>query len=34
MHFGLIWTIREGRQVRMQMYESPQEALEAPGLRD
>ena len=32
MHFGQVWTIRDGREVRMQMYASPEEALEAAGL--
>ncbi len=32
MHFGQVWTIRGGRQFRMQMYASPEEALEAAGL--
>ena len=34
MHFGQVWTIREGRQVRMQIYASPEKAFEAAGLRD
>ena len=34
MHFGQVWTIRDGKQLRMQMYASPEEALEAAGLRE
>ncbi len=34
MHFGQLWTIREGRQVRMQMYASAEETLEAAGLTE
>jgi ketosteroid isomerase-like protein len=34
MHFGQVWTVRDGKQVRMQMYASPEEALEAVGLRE
>jgi hypothetical protein len=34
MHFGQVWTIRDGKQLRMQMYASPEEALEATGLRE
>ena len=32
MHFGQVWLLRDGKQVRMQMYASPEEALEAAGL--
>ncbi len=32
MHFGQVWLLRDGQQVRMQMYASPEEALEAAGL--
>ena len=32
MRFGQVWTIRDGKQLRMQMYASPEEALEATGL--
>ena len=32
MHFAQVWTLRDGRQVRMQMYATPEEALEAAGL--
>jgi hypothetical protein len=34
MHFGQVWTLRDRREVRMQMYASPEEALEATGLRE
>ena len=34
MHFGQVWTIRDGQQIRMQMYASPDEALEAAGLSE
>jgi len=34
MHFGQVWTIRDGKQFHMQMYASPEEALEAAGLRE
>jgi ketosteroid isomerase-like protein len=33
MDFGQVWTIRDGKQLRMQLYASPEEALEAAGLR-
>jgi ketosteroid isomerase-like protein len=32
MYFGQLWTIRDGKQIRMQMYASPEETLEAAGL--
>ena len=32
MHFAQVWTIRDGLQVRMDMYASPEEALDAVGL--
>jgi ketosteroid isomerase-like protein len=34
MHFGQVWTLRDRREVRMQMYASPEEALEAAGLSE
>jgi ketosteroid isomerase-like protein len=34
MGFGQVWTIRDGRQVRMDMYASREEALEAVGLTE
>jgi ketosteroid isomerase-like protein len=32
MRFAQVWTLREGKQVRMQMYADPAEAFEALGL--
>jgi ketosteroid isomerase-like protein len=32
MHFGQVWQIRDGQNVRMRMYSSPAEALDAVGL--
>jgi uncharacterized protein len=34
MHFAMVWTLRDGKAVRMQMYASPYEALEAAGLSE
>ena len=34
MHFGQLWTIRDGRQAHMEMYASPEETLEAAGLTE
>jgi len=34
MHFGQVWTLKDGLSIRMQMYASPAEALEAVGLRE
>ena len=34
MRFGQVWTFRNGLRVRMQMYASPEEALEAAGVRE
>jgi ketosteroid isomerase-like protein len=34
MHFAMVWTIRDGKQARMRMYASPDEGLEAVGLRE
>jgi ketosteroid isomerase-like protein len=34
MHFAMVWTFREGKQVRMRMYASPGEAFEAVGLSE
>jgi ketosteroid isomerase-like protein len=34
MQFGQPWTLRDGRQVRMQMYASAEETLEAAGLTE
>ena len=32
MHFAQVWTLRAGRQARMEMYADPVEALAAAGL--
>ena len=32
MTFAQVWTIRDGKQTRMEMYADPAEALEAAGL--
>ena len=32
MHFGQVWTYRNGKQLRMQMYATPEEAMRAAGL--
>ncbi len=34
MQFAQVWTIRGGKQVRMETYSNPDEALEAAGLRE
>ena len=34
MRFAQMWTLRDGRGIRMQMYASVEEALEAAGLSD
>jgi ketosteroid isomerase-like protein len=34
MSFAQVWTIRDGKQARMEMYSDPGEALEAAGLRE
>jgi ketosteroid isomerase-like protein len=34
MHFAQVWTFRDGKQFRTEMYASPEEALEAVGLRE
>jgi len=31
--FAQVWTLRDGKQIRMEMYSNPEEALEAAGLR-
>lgn len=33
MSFAQVWTLRDGRGARMDMYSDPDEALEAVGLR-
>ena len=32
MHFAQVWTVRDGREVRSEMYSDPSRALEAVGL--
>ena len=34
MRFAQVWTLRDEQGIRMEMYASPDEALEAVGLRD
>jgi ketosteroid isomerase-like protein len=34
MHFGQVWQVRDGENLRMRMYASPDEALHAAGLRE
>jgi ketosteroid isomerase-like protein len=34
MHFAQVWTLRDGKQFRMEMYASPGEAFEAVGLQE
>jgi ketosteroid isomerase-like protein len=34
MRFAQVWTFRDGQAIRMQMYASPEEALEAVGLSE
>ena len=34
MRFAQVWTLRDGLAIRMQMYASPDEALEAVGLSE
>jgi ketosteroid isomerase-like protein len=31
---GSVWTIRDGKAVRFQWFQEPEEALEAVGLRE
>jgi len=33
MRFAMVWTLRDGKQARMRMYASPDEALGAAGMR-
>jgi ketosteroid isomerase-like protein len=33
MHLGMVFTLRDGLETRMQMYADPAEALEAVGLK-
>ena len=32
MYFAQVWTLRDGKEARMEMYSDPNEALEAVGL--
>ena len=32
MHFAQVWTFRDGKQIRMQAYDDPAEALRANGI--
>jgi hypothetical protein len=34
MRFAQVWTLRDGKAIRMQMYASVAEALEAVGLSE
>ena len=34
MRFGQVFTLRDGKQVRMEMYADPDEALKAAGLEE
>jgi ketosteroid isomerase-like protein len=34
MRFGQVWTIQDGQSIRMQMYATPAETLEAAGLSE
>ena len=34
MHFAQVWTLRDGKQTRMEMYSDPAEALVAVGLAE
>jgi hypothetical protein len=34
MQFGQVWTFRDGRQIRMEMYGTPEEALRAAGVEE
>jgi hypothetical protein len=34
MRFAQVWTLRDGQGVRMEMFASPDEALEATGLSE
>jgi ketosteroid isomerase-like protein len=34
MSFAQVWTLRDGRGARMEMYSDPREALEAVGIRE
>jgi ketosteroid isomerase-like protein len=34
MSFAMVWTLRDGKEARMDMYSDPDEALEAAGLSE
>jgi ketosteroid isomerase-like protein len=34
MRLGQVWTLQDGQGIRMQMYATPEEALEAAGLQE
>jgi ketosteroid isomerase-like protein len=34
MRFAQVWTLQDGQGIRMEMYASPDEAIEAVGLRE
>jgi ketosteroid isomerase-like protein len=34
MTFAMVWSFRDGREARMEMYSDPKEALEANGLEE
>ncbi len=34
MHFAQLWTLRDGKQIRMRMYADPDAALRAAGLAE
>jgi ketosteroid isomerase-like protein len=34
MSFAMVWTLRDGRQTRMEMYSDPADALKAVGLEE
>jgi ketosteroid isomerase-like protein len=34
MHFAQVWTLRNGKQIRMEMYATPEDALRAAGLAE
>ena len=33
MRFAMVWTLRDAKDTRMEMYRDPTEALEAVGLQ-
>jgi ketosteroid isomerase-like protein len=33
-HFAMVWTVRDGRAIRMDMYRTREQALEAAGLSE